>query len=139
MSNHIRLDGFDAFVRQLQTLPEEIRAEARGILVDETEQAAAEIAQRYRAGGTGNLQRSVRTRYPSESVLIGIAQATAPHAHLYEWGTRDRRGPGGAYRGRMPAADRARNIVAIADRHRARLRQRLADLLRRIGFQVEGV
>lgn len=130
------MDGLDALIRTLTEAPEAIREEGMAIVRETTEGAASEMAHRYTVQ-TGTLQRRVRTSYPSSRILVGIAQSTAPHAHLYEFGTRARRTASGANRGVMPAASPA-VVVPIAQRWRARMYARLAAMLRDRGFVVEG-
>lgn len=131
----VKIDGLDELARFLATAPQEIRTEAMTYVREETEGAAVEIAARY-GFHTGKLRGSVKTSYPSEDVLIGVAQATAPHSHLVEWGTRARQTRGGANRGRMPGIDPSQNVAAIAQRRRGRLARRLREMLTRMGFEV---
>lgn len=130
----MKLDGFDALVRELTEAPAEIRTEAMGILREETEGAAVEIGQRYPAH-SGTLRRRVKTTYPSSTILLGIVQSTAPHSHLFEFGTKARHNEKGANRGRMPKADPA-VVVPIAQRRRARMLRRFREMLVRRGYQV---
>lgn len=135
MSAHVRLDGFDALIRELTDAPEDIKAEAMEYIREETEGAAIELASSF-GTLTGRTRAAVKTSYPSSTILVGIAQATSPASHLQMWGTKDRRNRSGANRGRMPAIDASRNIVAIANRRRVRLFQRIKELLTRKGFEV---
>jgi hypothetical protein len=128
----IKLEGMNELIRALHDAPEQIRDEAMVIVRDETEGAAVEMAQSY-PSKTGRLRASVKTSYPSSTLLIGIAQATAPHSHLFEFGTRRRATSGGANRGVMPAE---KSTPAIAQRRRERMTRRLIELLERRGFQV---
>lgn len=135
MSGRVQMTGLDALMRELTNAPEDIRTEARAIVREATEGAASEMAHRYPVGKTGTLRRRVRTSYPSSVALVGIAQNAAPHSHLYEFGTRQRQTSRGANRGSMPEA-RPEIVVPIAQKHRARMFDRLVDMLQRRGFQV---
>lgn len=134
MSARMVFSGLDELLREMSRLPETLRAAAREIVRDETEATARE----YRAAiptHTGNLARSVKTRYPSEDVIVGQVFAGAPHSHLFEFGTKARRTSTGANRG----AVRERNVlVPIATRNRRRMRTRLVTMVRRQGFEITG-
>jgi hypothetical protein len=132
MSGGVRLEGFDALRHALITAPIQIRHEGMDIVRDETEGAAIEMSQAY-ARKTGTLAARVKTSYPVSGALIGIAQSTAPHSHLYEFGTKARRTAGGANRGTMPARP---TTPAIAQRRRERMARRLIEMVKRFGFQV---
>lgn len=135
MSARIQWDGLDAVAAMLTHAPEEIRAEATEIVRDETTGAATECSQTL-AHKTGTLARRVKATFPSETVIVGIVQSTAPHAHLYEFGTKRRENSHRANRGTMPAADR---FVKIAQTRRERMGRRLKELLVRRGFAVDDV
>lgn len=131
----IRLEGFEELIQQLTDAPREIRDEGFVILKEETEGAAVEIASAFAAHSkTGTLAKRVKTSYPAESVLIGIVQSTAPHAHLFEWGTRQRQNAAGANRGVMPAT---KTTPQIAQKRRERMFRRLREMLIRRGFVLD--
>ncbi len=134
MSGRVDVTGLKELMQQLTHAPREIREDAMEIVREETEGAAIEMTQAY-AVKTGTLKNRVKTSYPVSGALIGIAQSTAPHSHLYEWGTRQRRAANGANRGVMPAKP---TTPAIAQRRRARMARRLMELVKRFGFQVSG-
>ena len=139
MSASVRLDGVDALVAELTKAPAHIRAQGMQIIREETEGHAAEVRRQYEQHRvTGNLARGVTTEYPSTQVLIGIVRSRAKHAHIFEQGTRQRRTNNGANRGRMPKPD-PQVFVPAAIRRRERMRHRLADMLRDMGFQVTGI
>jgi hypothetical protein len=130
----VDLAGFEALIEELRNAPKEIRDEAMEIVRDTTEAAATEIRSAY-PKVTGNLASRIRTSYPASGILAGIVMSTAPHSHLYEWGTRQRMTASGANRGKMP---RPKQDVTppIAIRHRRRMYERLIDMLRAKGFQI---
>lgn len=135
MSSHVRLTGFAELVKALDAAPAEIRAEGMQIVREETEGCASETIQAYPQGATGNLRARVKTSYPASDLLVGIVQSTAPHSHIYEFGTQQRRNSNGANRGSMPAAN---VMVPIAQRRRERMMVRLRDMLERMGLVVNG-
>lgn len=134
MSARVQWSGLDEFLREFGSIPETLNSEGMTIVREETEGAAVEIAQAY-PRKTGTLSRRVRTVYPSATVLVGIVQSRAPHAHLFEFGTTARKTFTGANRGRMPKATPP-ITVPIARRRRARMARRMVEMLRRVGFQV---
>ncbi len=131
MSGGVKLEGLDDLRQQLTNAPEEIRTEAMGILRECTEGAASDMAHRFK----GSLSKTVKTTYPASAALIGIAQNTAPHAHLYAFGTKPRQTARGANRGRMPAAS-PEIVVTIARTWRERMVTRLMAMLATRGFLV---
>jgi len=124
--------GLDEFLREFGSIPHDLHEEGMAIIREETEGAAVEIAQQY-PRVTGTLASRVRTSYPSTTILVGLVKSAAPHAHLYEFGTKTRANRQGANRGRMPATQ---VTVPIARRRRARMARRMVELLRRKGFEV---
>lgn len=136
MSVQLKWSGLTEFLKEFGSIPQVLHEEGMAIIREETEGAAVEIAQAYgRARHTGRLASSVRTIYPASSLLIGIVKSVAPHSHLFEFGSKQRRTQSGANRGAMPKADPP-ITVPIARRRRSRMARRLVDLLRKHGFQV---
>jgi hypothetical protein len=136
MSVKLEWNGLEELIQQLTHAPEAIRQEGLVIVQDDVTNAATEIALRY-PSRTGTLARRVRTYFPSSQVLFGGIRSAAPHAHLYEFGTRKRQTGKGWNRGTMPAASPP-VFVPIVQRHRLRMYDRLADMLRRMGWEVVG-
>lgn len=134
MSSKVRWSGLNELIRELGSLPAEIQSDGMSIIRDETEGAAKEMSAEYaKHTKTGRLARSVRTVYPSSTILVGIAQAKSPNAHLVEFGTDKRQTVSGANRGRMPESE---STPQIARRRRANMARRLVELLRSKGFQI---
>lgn len=136
MSVKVQLTGLDELVRAMWEAPAAIRAEGLAIVREATEGAASEIRRNYpeqshTATGTGNLVRSVQTTYPSSTVLAGIVRVAAPHAFIYEEGTAPRRTAKGYNRGVMPSH---RVVPVVAPKYRARMFERLAELVERTGL-----
>lgn len=128
----VQISGFNELVQALQDAPSDIREQGMVIIREETEGAAVEIAAKYHRK-TGTLAKRVKTLFPSTTLLVGIVQSTAPHSHLYEFGTRDRKNAAGANRGRMPA-DKV--TPEIAQKRRERMTRRLKEMLVRLGFTL---
>lgn len=138
MSVKVQWSGLTEFLQVMGSLPRELTAEGMAIVQSETEAAAQDIRRAYQTqtrNPTGEMLRRVRTVYPSSTVLVGMVRSEAPHSHLFEEGTKKRKTARGNNRGTMPAANPPITAV-IAPRHRARMRYRLVQLLRRNGFQI---
>ena len=136
MSARVQWSGLDEFLREFGSIPQKLHDEGMTIIREETEGAAVEIAQQYAQHvHTGRLARSVRTLYPSSTILVGIVKSVAPHSHLFEFGTKQRRTLSGWNRGTMPKAS-PEITVPIARRRRGRMARRMVQMLRRAGFQV---
>ena len=133
MSAGVRWTGMTELQRALRDAPLTIRAEAMQIVRHATQATAADITTRYAVGSTGNLRRGVRTEYPGPEVLIGVVRSTAPHAHIWEFGTKRRQNRRGANRGRMPARP---TTPGVARRRRAQMFTSLIALVQRLGFEV---
>jgi len=133
MSARVQWSGLRELVEALAKAPQNVRDDGMAIIRDATESTAADVRSAY----TGTLRARVRTTYPSSDLLVGIVQSTAPHSHLYEFGT----GPrsfNGANRGQMPkAANGAGILVPAAQRHRLVMFERLKALLVGLGFRLE--
>lgn len=135
MGVQMTFKGLDEFLREMKSLPQELTQEGLEIVREETEGAAQELRIAYGTGPTGNLQRRVRTDYPSSALLIGKVVSLAPHSHLWHFGTKKRQTHDGRNRGVMPAAD-PEPMVPIARRRRSRMARRLVELLQRKGFRI---
>lgn len=140
MSAKITLYGFDELVRGMERAPQVVRTEGQQIIKEITETTAAALRGRYpigpgskKYGPGGNLQRGVRTFYPAP--LVGVVRNQSPHAHLWHWGTKDRRTKRGWRRGVMPAAN-PDPLVPLAQRGRVLMVQRLTALLEGMGFSI---
>ena len=122
-------NGLDRLRQQLSTIPGELADDAVPIIQAAAEQAAEKIKQAYPAVD-GDLRRGVKVRgLRREGAAVSIAVvSTAPHAHLFEYGTVRRSNLKGANRGTMPA----RPVVSsVAPRVRRTMDQELIDMLER--------
>lgn len=136
----VQLTGFDELIQQLTDAPDHIREQGFVIVREETEGARTEIetayAQKFKRK-TGNLVKRVKTLYPSETLLVGIVQSTAPHSHLVDFGTKKRQNAAGANRGSVKEQT-PKIVPTIAQKRRVRMMRRLTQMLERMGFQVSG-
>jgi HK97 gp10 family phage protein len=135
VSARVLLEGVDELRDALQRLPADLNREARGEVVAAAEGAAADLRAAY-PEKTGNLRRGVKvTTTESTASTVAIVKSTAKHAHLWEFGTENRRTQKLFNRGAMPA-QYDRGLVGIAIRRRRRLEQALVAIVERHGFQV---
>lgn len=135
--NRLRLDGLDQLRAALMRLPEELASEGADIVQAAAEQAARETQAAYPVR-TGTLQRRVTAMTErSKGGALGLVRSRAPHAHLYEFGTKKRKNDKGANRGVMPAAPEAQRMIPKVIRIRKRMTQQLIDLVRKAGFTVD--
>ncbi len=109
------------------------QSEAHQIVVQEAEACASGVRAEFEQHRvTGTLASRVRVSY--QAPLVGKVIAAAPHAAIFEKGTRERfHKTSGKSVGASPAH---RTLARTAPGHRARLKHRLADLLRRHGLTV---
>lgn len=134
MSGRVHVTGLTELMRELSNAPEEIRADGMDIVRDTTERAAADLRNEYEQHHvSGTLARRVTASYPASGALVGVIQSTAPHSHLFEWGTKARTSASGANRGVMPKAN---VVVRVARSHRERMETRLMAMLANRGFLV---
>ena len=138
MASRVVLEGLSQFRQALRDLPEHLRDEASDIVQEAAADADAEVTREYPEGPTGNLRRGVtRKAEYSRFGLSVTVRSRAKHAWIYERGTQQRRTRTGANRGRMPEAPESKRMIPIVIRHRKRMIEKLKDLVRRAGFQVD--
>lgn len=127
------LFGLGDFRDALKRLPVELQQEARAEIIRTTEGAAAELRAVYPVGDTGNLRRGVKTKLREKrGETTGTVLSTAPHAHLWEYGTVNRKTEKGWNRGRMPS-NITRGLIAIRMRKQRTLMYALRSILERGG------
>lgn len=142
MSNtRLSLQGMAEFRAALRQLPEDLAQEAGVIVQAQAEFAKDQIQRAYPHGPTGNLQSRVTATKESESRFgaRSIVRSRAPHASIFEFGSKARRTNTGANRGRMPKAPASEAMIPIVVRRRRAMVSALIDLVRKAGFVVEGV
>lgn len=132
--------GLAEFRALLRQLPADVRGEADHLVQEAANTAGVRIRTNYGLHRhTGNLQASVRvTHRPTRYGLRSTVRTTAPHAHLFEYGTGARQTSQGAYRGVMPPAPPLHAFHPVVAQEQRILYARLADVLRRHGLQVGG-
>jgi len=124
--------NLDAFYKELLALPETLRGEANAILLESAQAAKAEISAAYPDTGTGNLRRGLVLTPARGRLFAGaILRNRAPHAWIYEHGTKLRRLLGhGMYRaGTERGASPAHNTFhPIAEAHQRAAVRAIVDL-----------
>ncbi len=137
MSVTLRLDGLAELRAALRALPEELTSEANDIVLGHAATAAREIETGYPQGPTGNLKARVSAlSQRSRLSANAIVSSRAPHASLFEKGTKVRRTNSGANRGIMPKASPEQAFIPKAIRARRAMEADLVELVRRAGFEV---
>jgi hypothetical protein len=141
----VKWEGLAELKKELRELPRELAGKAQGIVFEAAVDAMQDATPRYPIGPTqlqgrrpgGNLRRGLRV-FASPQVARSAASvkllSAAPHAHLYEYGTvqrKSRRGNRGTMTGTKvfwPAVGRAKK----------RMWRQLIALLRAHGLAVKG-
>jgi len=126
----VQWTGLDAFLDELRDVGSALTAEASAILSANAEAAKTAIAAAYPVQ-TGKLQQGLVVRRTRGSLVAGVLLVqTAPHGHLYEYGTQERQNKAGANRGRMPAHPTFKPLAAT---HRQTALQAVIDRLKSYG------
>jgi hypothetical protein len=135
----VALFGLGDMRDALKRLPAALQAEARAEIVRTTALAATELRAVYPIGPTGNLRKGVKTKLKdTKGETTGTVLSTAPHAHLWEYGTVNRKTEKGWNRGRSPS-NITRGLVAIRLRRQRQLALALRAILERGGdFRLSG-
>jgi hypothetical protein len=143
----LQWDGLAELGEWLHGLPEELQGEAASLVTYHARNAEGQLLVRY-PSVSGHLRRGVRLQQSllKSGSVRAVLVSKAPHAHLYESGTKVRMGRGGrargkgsrshgklANRGAMPAFHTFRDVVGP---NRERLLEDLIGLLERRGFVV---
>lgn len=136
MSGNLEMTGLRELIEALRHLPAELAEEAAVPVQEATEHTAAQLIAAYPTGPTGNLKRGVKqTIEKSAAGVVGTVRSTARDAHLWEFGTVNRRTKQGWNRGRSPSHARE-GVIPIAQRNRKRMYEALREIVRRAGFEV---
>lgn len=139
MSARVRIEGLDELRDALRRLPQDLTQEAHAIVIAQAEAAQREVVNGYPDGPTGNLKRRVTLEVNTSQFSAGArVRSRAPHASIFEKGTKARRTRQGRNRGRMPEASDAARMVPKAIQHRRRMYQALSAMLERYGLTVTG-
>jgi hypothetical protein len=130
--------GLTELKLDLQLLPEHLRVETGHLVIARANNAGVRIRTNYGLHRvTGTLQDRVRvdTELSRTRVRANIVSA-APHAHLFDFGTKARQTRRGWPRGTMPRAPDAHRFVTVMQQARQGLLDDLAALLDRHGLLV---
>jgi hypothetical protein len=134
--NRIRWDGLDQLKADLRALPANLGAEGGAIVEAHADIAIADIDAAYPTR-TGRLRKGLKKtinrtgRFGTGAVI----RNNAPHAYIFEHGTKARHNAIGAFRGSMPAGN---VFIPRMQKWRRRMYQQLAALLERAGLRVTG-
>lgn len=127
MASTLKITGLDELKKAIAGFGAECTEEAQALAERSANDARDQIRSAYPQGPTGNLKRGVRiVRAKGEGHrALGIVKSTAPHAHLYEYGSR-----------RQPA----RPVVGeVASRVRRQFHRDLITMVERVtGMQIQG-
>lgn len=136
MSASVHWSGLDELREALRHLPDELTADASGIVEGAANGAEVDIHAGY-PERTGNLRNHLtKTHFERGKFSAGvILKNTSPHASIFENGTQARHTAIGANRGAMPAGHVFIPAVAKA---RRRMYDQLKQLLVRHGLTVSG-
>lgn len=132
----VRITGLTELRAALVGWPASMGERMRPDVIRITREAAAQLVSAYPRGDTGNLRAGVKTKFRHRPTgTTGTVLSTAPHAHLWEYGTVNRRTQKGWNRGRM-LAQIHRGLTAIKARQLRALRAIAIERLREDGFRV---
>lgn len=130
--------GLTELKLDLRLLPEQFRVETGHLVLARGNGAAVRIRTNYGAHVvTGTLQDRARvdTEMSREKVSAKVISA-APHAHLFEFGTKARKTAKGWPRGAARAAPQAHRFIPVMQQERQGLLDDLAAMLTRHGLRV---
>jgi hypothetical protein len=135
--NALTIEGLDELRAALRRLPEELAAEAGGIVLTAATDAASAMDAQYAAHEwTGNLRRGLSVTREEATQRYGaraVVKNRAPHAWWAENGTQIRRTSKGVNRGAMPPIH---VFVPTAIKYRRAMVEQLKALVRRAGLVV---
>lgn len=137
MGVRLTFEGMDDFRQGLRHLPAELAAKAGQVVQATARQVHDEVQANYPRGKTGNLKSGVRVTLEGSAIFArGIVKSTAPHAHLFEYGTTRRQTRSGANRGVMPKGQPDELVGIRASRARKRMVEQLIAIVQEAGFIV---
>jgi len=139
MSVKLNFDGMNELRAALQALPDDLAEEAAGIVTATAQEAKSSIQGGYPMGPTGNLRNRVTATNNAahRAAAVSIVKSAAPHASIFEYGTKRRHTSKGWNRGKMPQPPEAERMIPKVIRLRARMVSQLIELVRRAGFEVD--
>jgi hypothetical protein len=132
----LTIQGIAELKDALGRLPDELKGQATGIVVEAAYGAQREIVAAYPQGPTGKLKKGVKVRVQEIGPYSVAAQvrSSAPHGWLYEHGTQPRKTKKGWNRGTMP--DPPDVFIPAMVRYRRAMYLKLAEILRATGLIV---
>lgn len=142
MPARFEIKGRDQFLADLRALPETLHAEGKHMVEGSANGAGATIKAGYSDHRvTGNLAAHVKVEIEEfKAAIIAEVKSTAPHAFIFEHGTRVRKTKKNANRGAMWTRKPKPNIfVPAMVRARTLLTNDLIGLLERAGLVVRRV
>jgi hypothetical protein len=136
-NSRLVFEGLDDFRNALRNCPRTWRTKPARSWRPMPEGADRETVAGYPTGPTGNLKSRVTIEKTNSRVsTTAIVRSRAPHAFIFEKGTKRRQTNKGWNRGRMPAASEAQAMVPKVVRWRRKMTEALIELVRRAGFEV---
>lgn len=128
--------GYEEFKTQLRNIPTDLHGEAAHIVEAHANRVALIVRQRYHRGATGNLIAGVDVvPIQGDALYTGFKVVSrAPHAHLYEEGTKVRANKHGDNRGRMP---RFNVLGPVAAEQRFRMYAAIRAMQKRYGIRAK--
>jgi len=137
MSARVSWSGLDELRRALNALPQDLAREAHAIVVAHATGAEHDIEVGYPEGPSGNLRARVSTSIEgARAGTTAIVRSRAPHAGIFEKGTRRRRTNRGWNRGAMPQPPVSQRMVPKAIAWRERMYRSLLMMCERHGLVV---
>lgn len=123
----ITTTGVSELQAALKRLSIEVQEKAEKEIEATARATAAELKGVYPVGDTGNLRRGVRVKpVKGAREITWRTVSTAPHAHLWEYGTVNRTTAAGWNRGMVSREkNRRRGLIAIGGRRRRLLEKTL--------------
>jgi hypothetical protein len=134
----INFEGLNELRDGLSHLTQELTDKASAIVSATAQQVDLEVQANY-PSRTGNLKRGVSFKVERSGVSTrGVVRSAAPHAHLIENYTGNRRETrSGANRGVMPASPIDERVGPRASRARHRMYDQLIEIVKEAGpFEV---
>lgn len=134
----VELVGLEEFRAALRNLPRQLTNEAGAIIMAHADEARRRVQDGYPEGPTGNLRSGVTLKVERSSQYGAFAQvrSRAPHASIFENGTKVRRTRSGANRGAMPKPPARARMIPTVVVQRARMVHALKAMLERNGLLV---
>lgn len=146
-SVQVAMEGLDELRNALKALPAELQSAARDRVIAAADDAAAKLRASYPVGTSGRkyqgrridpggLRRGVKVVVEeNKASTIATVKSTAPHAHLWEFGTEVRATQKLINRGAAPA-HHDQGLIGIAIRRRRQLQSELKAIVEQSGSFV---